>query len=58
MHLTHDAKKLNISTSNACLKTHFAGATPKKHVLGGVPVAAPCSHLPSSSAVAGTAEPW
>ncbi|KAL3501934.1 hypothetical protein ACH5RR_036383 [Cinchona calisaya] len=66
MHLAHEAKMLPISMSNPFLKTHFAGAgqnfagatTPKQNFIGGVPVAAPRSLLPSSSFVAGTTEPW
>ena len=65
MHLTHDAKMLPICMSNPFLKTHFAGAgqnlagaSLKQQFIGGVPVAAPCSFLASSSFAAGTTEPW
>nr|XP_027097041.1 protein TIFY 6B-like isoform X1 [Coffea arabica] len=65
VHLTHDAKMLPICMSNPFLKTHFAGAgqnlagaSLKQQFIGGVPVAAPCSFVASSSFVAGTTEPW
>nr|XP_027097043.1 protein TIFY 6B-like isoform X3 [Coffea arabica] len=37
---------------------NLAGASLKQQFIGGVPVAAPCSFVASSSFVAGTTEPW
>ncbi|XP_027153544.1 protein TIFY 6B-like isoform X3 [Coffea eugenioides] len=37
---------------------NLAGASLKQQFIGGVPVAAPCSFLASSSFAAGTTEPW
>ncbi|KAK4380611.1 hypothetical protein RND71_002473 [Anisodus tanguticus] len=65
MHLPHDVKMLPFNTSNPSYKTHFGGtgqisaaATMKQQLLGGIPVTAPRSMLPSRGAVAGSTEPW
>ncbi|CAN4114004.1 unnamed protein product [Withania somnifera] len=64
MHLPHDVKMLPFNMSNPSYKTHFGGtgqqsaAAMMKQVLGGIPVTAPHSMLPSRGSVAGTAEPW
>ncbi|KAL7000894.1 hypothetical protein U1Q18_002046 [Sarracenia purpurea var. burkii] len=75
MHLSHDVKMLpaanqpiSVSMSNPFFKSHFtgvrfgqniAGAAVKQQLLGGIPVMAPYSILPSlGSSVAGTIEPW
>ncbi|KAJ8565268.1 hypothetical protein K7X08_007844 [Anisodus acutangulus] len=65
MHLPRDVKMLPFNMSNPSYKTHFGGTghnsaavTMKKQLLGGIPVTAPHSILPSRGAVAGTTEPW
>ncbi|MCE3217193.1 hypothetical protein HAX54_010978 [Datura stramonium] len=65
MHLPHDVKMLPFYMSNLSFKTHFGGtgqqsaaATMKQQLLGGIPVTAPHSMLPSRGSVAGTTEPW
>ncbi|XP_075076997.1 protein TIFY 6B-like isoform X2 [Nicotiana tabacum] len=65
MHLSHDVKMLPFNISNPSYKTHFGGtgqisaaATMKQQLLGGIPVTAPHSILPSSGSVAGITEPW
>ncbi|CAK9172252.1 unnamed protein product [Ilex paraguariensis] len=72
VHLPQDVKMLPVSNQaipismgNPFFKAHFAGAgsnflgaTMKQQFLGGVPVTASHSILPSSGSMAGTTEPW
>ncbi|KAM3324666.1 protein TIFY 6B isoform X1 [Capsicum chacoense] len=64
MHLLHDVKMLPFNMSNPSYKTHFGGtgqqsaAATMNQVLGGIPVTAPHSMLPSRGSVAGTTEAW
>lgn len=64
MHLPHDVKMLPFNMSYPSYKTHFGGtgqqsaAATMKQVLGGIPVTAPHSMLPSRGSVSGTTEPW
>lgn len=58
MHLPYDVKMLPFNMNNPSYKTHFGGIGQMKQVLGGIPVTAPHSMLPSRGSVAGTTEPW
>lgn len=58
MHLPYDVKMLPFNMTTPSYKTHFGGTGQMKQVLGGIPVTAPHSMLPSCGAVAGTTEPW
>uniref|UniRef100_A0A5B7A7C8 Protein TIFY n=1 Tax=Davidia involucrata TaxID=16924 RepID=A0A5B7A7C8_DAVIN len=72
VHLPHDVKvhpvsgqTISVSMSNPFFKNHFAGAGQnfagsimKQQLLGGIPVTAPHSVLPSLGSVVGITEPW
>lgn len=58
MHLPCDVKMLPFNMSNPSYKTHFGGTGQMNQILGGIPVTAPHSMLPSRGSVAGTTEPW
>lgn len=56
---------ISVSTGNPFLKSHFAtaghnmnGANVKQPLLGGIPVTAPHSVLPTIGAVAGMPDSW
>lgn len=58
MHLPYDVKMLPFNMSNPSYKSHFGGTGQMNQILGGIPVTAPHSMLPSRGSVAGTTEPW
>ncbi|KAK9935449.1 hypothetical protein M0R45_022552 [Rubus argutus] len=72
VHRPYDVKMISVSNQgisvpvgNSYLRNHFASmgqnfaaATTKQQLLGGIPVAAPYSVLPSSGSIIGTTEPW
>ncbi|XP_041011920.1 protein TIFY 6B-like isoform X3 [Juglans microcarpa x Juglans regia] len=55
---------ISVSVGNPFFKNHFAtgqnlvGTTVKQPLLGGIPVTAPHTIIPTISCLAGTAEPW
>ncbi|XP_062171387.1 protein TIFY 6B-like isoform X2 [Alnus glutinosa] len=55
---------ISVSVGNPFFKNHFAtgqnlaGATVKQPLLGGIPVAAPHSLIPTVASIAGITEPW
>lgn len=71
VHRPHDVKMfsvsnqaISVSVGNPFFKNHFAtgqnlvGSTVKQPLLGGIPVTAPHTIIPTISCLAGTAEPW
>ncbi|KAF5450346.1 hypothetical protein F2P56_030707 [Juglans regia] len=71
VHRPHDVKMfsvsnqaISVSVGNPFFKNHFAtgqnlvGTTVKQPLLGGIPVTAPHTIIPTISCLAGTAEPW
>lgn len=72
VHRPYDVKMISVSNQgisvpvgNSYLRNHFASmgqnfaaTTTKQQLLGGIPVAAPYSVLPSSGSIIGTTEPW
>lgn len=55
---------ISVSVGNPFFKNHFAtgqnlaGATVKQPLLGGIPVSAPHSLIPTVTSIAGMTEPW
>ncbi|XP_041014647.1 protein TIFY 6B-like isoform X2 [Juglans microcarpa x Juglans regia] len=71
VHHPHDVKMfsvanqaISIPVGNPFFKNHFAsgqnlvGTTVKQPLLGGIPVTAPHSSIPTVASIAGTTEPW